>query len=99
MPLLFLGLVTVAIIGAPGLGRDFGGVLSALPGFLLLALLAAALRVGCSLTAGSIRTPDLVHELLHPRAVLVAGRHLDPAADIHRERAHHRDGRSRGRRR
>lgn len=34
-----LGVVTVAIIGAPGLGRDFGGVLSALPGFLLLALL------------------------------------------------------------
>ena len=31
------GCVTVAIIGAPGLGRDFGGVLAALPGFLLLA--------------------------------------------------------------
>ena len=31
------GLLTVAVIGAPGLGRDFGGVLAALPGFLLLA--------------------------------------------------------------
>ena len=40
-----LGLVTVAIIGAPGLGRDFGGVLSALPGFLLLALLLVRARV------------------------------------------------------
>jgi hypothetical protein len=40
-----LGLVTVAIIGAPGLGRDFGGVLSALPGFLLLALLLVRARI------------------------------------------------------
>jgi hypothetical protein len=40
-----LGLVTVAIIGAPTLGRDFGGVLSALPGFLLLALLLVRARV------------------------------------------------------
>jgi hypothetical protein len=40
-----LGLVTVAIIGAPGLGRDFGGVLSALPGFLLLALLLIRVRI------------------------------------------------------
>ena len=40
-----LGLVVVAIIGAPGLGRDFGGVLSALPGFLLLAMLLVRARV------------------------------------------------------
>jgi hypothetical protein len=40
-----LGLVTVGVIGAPGLGRDFGGVLSALPGFLLLALLLVRARV------------------------------------------------------
>ena len=40
-----LGVVTVAIIGAPGLGRDFGGVLSALPGFLLLALLLVRARI------------------------------------------------------
>jgi hypothetical protein len=40
-----VGLLTVALIGAPGLGRDFGGVLSALPGFLLLAMLLARVRV------------------------------------------------------
>jgi hypothetical protein len=40
-----VGLVTVAVIGAPGLGRDFGGVLAALPGFLLLAMLLAHIRV------------------------------------------------------
>jgi hypothetical protein len=40
-----IGLVVVGIIGAPGLGRDFGGVLSALPGFLLLALLLVRARV------------------------------------------------------
>ncbi|MCW2530591.1 MAG: rane protein of unknown function [Blastococcus sp.] len=42
---LVLGLLTVAVIGAPGLGRDFGGVLAALPGFLLLAMLLARVRV------------------------------------------------------
>jgi hypothetical protein len=40
-----VGLVTVGVIGAPGLGRDFGGVLAALPGFLLLAMLLAHVRV------------------------------------------------------
>ena len=42
---LVLGFLTVAVIGAPGLGRDFGGVLAALPGFLLLAMLLARVRV------------------------------------------------------
>ena len=42
---LGVGLLTVAVIGAPGLGRDFGGVLAALPGFLLLAMLLARVRV------------------------------------------------------
>jgi hypothetical protein len=42
---LVVGLLTVAVIGAPGLGRDFGGVLAALPGFLLLAMLLAGVRV------------------------------------------------------
>jgi hypothetical protein len=42
---LLLGFLTVAVIGAPGLGRDFGGVLAALPGFLLLAMLLARVRV------------------------------------------------------
>jgi hypothetical protein len=40
-----IGLVTVGVMGAPGLGRDFGGVLSALPGFLLLAMLLTRVRV------------------------------------------------------
>jgi hypothetical protein len=40
-----VGLLTVAVIGAPGLGRDFGGVLAAMPGFLLLAMLLARVRV------------------------------------------------------
>jgi hypothetical protein len=42
---LVLGLATVAVMGWTGLGRDFGGVLAALPGFLLLAMLMAQLRV------------------------------------------------------
>jgi hypothetical protein len=42
---LGVGVPTVAVIGAPGLGRDFGGVLAALPGFLLLAMLLAGVRV------------------------------------------------------
>ena len=42
---LALGLLTVGVIGAPGLGRDFGGVLAALPGFLLLAMLLTRVRV------------------------------------------------------
>jgi hypothetical protein len=40
-----VGLLTVTVIGAPGLGRDFGGVLAALPGFLLLAMLLTGVRV------------------------------------------------------
>jgi hypothetical protein len=39
------GLLAVAVIGAPPLGRDFGGVLAALPGFLVLAMLLSGLRV------------------------------------------------------
>lgn len=42
---LGIGLLTVAVIGAPSLGRDFGGVLAAMPGFLLLAMLMARVRV------------------------------------------------------
>ena len=36
------GSCTVGVIGAPALGRDFGGVLAALPGFLLLGDAAGA---------------------------------------------------------
>lgn len=39
------GVLTVGVIGAPALGRDFGGVLAALPGFLLLAMLLTDVRV------------------------------------------------------
>jgi hypothetical protein len=39
------GAVTVLVIGAPSLGRDFGGVLAALPGFALLAMLLTRTRV------------------------------------------------------
>ncbi|TFV43766.1 hypothetical protein [Blastococcus sp. TF02A-35] len=39
------GVLAVAVIGAPPLGRDFGGVLAALPGFLLLAMLLTGRRV------------------------------------------------------
>jgi hypothetical protein len=42
---LVLGFLIVGVIGAPGLGRDFGGVLAALPGFLVLAMLLSKVRV------------------------------------------------------
>lgn len=42
---LVAGAVTVGVIGAPSLGRDFGGVLAALPGFVLLAMLLTGARV------------------------------------------------------
>ena len=40
-----LGLVVVGVDGAPGLGRDFGGMLSAVPGVLVLAMLLVRARV------------------------------------------------------
>jgi hypothetical protein len=42
---LLLGAVVVVLDGAPQLGRDFGGVLSAVPAFLVLALLLVGARV------------------------------------------------------
>ncbi|SNS34146.1 hypothetical protein SAMN04488107_2286 [Geodermatophilus saharensis] len=42
---LVAGALTVVLVGAPGLGRDFGGVLATLPGFLLLAMLLTGVRV------------------------------------------------------
>ncbi|HYO37958.1 MAG TPA: hypothetical protein VER97_17910, partial [Geodermatophilus sp.] len=42
---LAAGAVGVVLVGAPGLGRDFGGVLALLPGFLLLAMLLTGVRV------------------------------------------------------
>jgi hypothetical protein len=45
LTVLGVGLVVVGVTGAPQLGRDFGGVLAALPGFLLLAMLLTRTRV------------------------------------------------------
>ncbi|MQA35076.1 hypothetical protein [Modestobacter roseus] len=45
LPVLAAGVVSVALIGAPGLGRDFGGVLAAVPGFVVLGMLLARVRV------------------------------------------------------
>ncbi|MGY1823055.1 hypothetical protein [Geodermatophilus sp. SYSU D00079] len=42
---LAAGAVVVLVIGTPALGRDFGGVLAALPGFVLLAMLLTRTRV------------------------------------------------------
>jgi hypothetical protein len=47
-----LGLLTVAVVGAPGLGRDFGGVLAVLPGFALLGMLLTRTRVTVGRAAG-----------------------------------------------
>ncbi|WP_448639768.1 hypothetical protein [Geodermatophilus sp. URMC 63] len=61
---LAAGLVTVTLVGAPGLGRDFGGVLAVLPGFLLLAMLltgvrVTAVRLGAVLAAGVLAVGTL----------------------------------------
>jgi hypothetical protein len=45
LPVLLAGVVCVVLIGAPPLGRDFGGVLAAVPGFLVLGMLLARIRV------------------------------------------------------
>jgi hypothetical protein len=42
---LLLGALVVVLDGAPQLGRDFGGVLSAVPAFLVLAMLLVGARV------------------------------------------------------
>ena len=40
-----IGVATVGLVGAPALGRDFGGVLALLPGFVLLGMLVTGVRV------------------------------------------------------
>ncbi|SFO79412.1 hypothetical protein SAMN05660464_1234 [Geodermatophilus dictyosporus] len=61
---LAAGAVTVVLVGTPGLGRDFGGVLALLPGFLLLAMLLTGVRVtvvrmGAVLAAGVLAVGTL----------------------------------------
>ncbi|WP_336026180.1 hypothetical protein [Geodermatophilus sp. FMUSA9-8] len=53
------GALATVLVGTPSLGRDFGGVLAALPGFLLLAMLLTGVRVtlvrlGAVLAAGVV---------------------------------------------
>jgi hypothetical protein len=48
VPVLSAGAVCTVLIGAPSLGRDFGGVLAAVPGFLVLGMLLARIRVTVS---------------------------------------------------
>ena len=45
LPVLGAGVVCVVLVGAPSLGRDFGGVLAAVPGFGVLGMLLAGIRV------------------------------------------------------
>jgi hypothetical protein len=45
LPVAVAGVVVVGLIGAPSLGRDFGGVLAAVPGFMVLGMLLARIRV------------------------------------------------------
>ncbi|WP_222269503.1 hypothetical protein [Modestobacter marinus] len=45
LPVLLSGAVCVVLVGAPSLGRDFGGVLAVVPGFLVLGMLLARMRV------------------------------------------------------
>ena len=45
LPVAGCGAATVVLVGAPALGRDFGGVLAAVPGFVVLGMLLARIRV------------------------------------------------------
>jgi hypothetical protein len=45
LTVLVAGALSVAVIGAPSLGRDFGGVLAIVPGFVVLGMLLARIRV------------------------------------------------------
>ena len=47
-----VGLLTVALVGAPGLGRDFGGVLAVVPGFAVLGMLLTGVRITAGRAAG-----------------------------------------------
>ncbi|WP_245753395.1 hypothetical protein [Geodermatophilus ruber] len=51
---LLAAALTVLVVGTPALGRDFGGVLAVLPGFLLLAMLLTGTRVTLIRLAGAL---------------------------------------------
>jgi hypothetical protein len=59
-PVLAAGLVSVVLQGAPSLGRDFGGVLAAVPGFLVLGMLLARIRVTAVRLAGVLAAAVVV---------------------------------------
>jgi tryptophan-rich sensory protein len=57
---LLLGAVVVGIDAAPGLGRDLGGVLAAVPAFLLLALLLTGARITAARLTAALGAAVLV---------------------------------------
>jgi hypothetical protein len=51
-----IGLMTVVLVGHPGLGADFGGAIAAAASFLLMAVMAADVKLGWRLAAGALAT-------------------------------------------
>jgi hypothetical protein len=60
LPVLAAGTASVVLIGAPSLGRDFGGVLAAVPGFVVLGMLLARIRVTVARLVGVLAGAVLV---------------------------------------
>jgi hypothetical protein len=60
LPVLVAGVVCTVLIGAPSLGRDFGGVLAAVPGFAVLGMLLARIRVTATRLVAVLATAVLV---------------------------------------
>ncbi|CCH88597.1 Conserved membrane protein of unknown function [Modestobacter italicus] len=60
LPVLLAGVVCTVLIGAPSLGRDFGGVLAAVPGFAVLGMLLARIRVTATRLVAVLATAVLV---------------------------------------
>jgi hypothetical protein len=60
LPVLVAGVVCTVLIGAPSLGRDFGGVLAAVPGFAVLGMLLARIRVTAARLVAVLATAVLV---------------------------------------
>jgi len=60
LPVLAAGALCVLLIGAPSLGRDFGGVLAAVPGFGVLGMLLARIRVTVTRLVGVLAVAVVV---------------------------------------